>query len=206
MRPTRIPLFPLEVVLFPGIPLPLHIFEPRYKEMTQECLEKRLEFGVVLGRENGIAAVGCTAAIQQMVKKYDDGRMDLLTVGQVPFQVAEVFDDKAYLEASVEYLADETDGGAATDQSKLLGLYRECYAVVHGRNPHSEGSPPGVSLSYVMAAELPLDLEFKQELLEMRSESERQQCLVEKMEKWLPELRMLERAKRKAGGNGHARA
>ncbi len=192
--------------MFPGIPLPLHIFEPRYKLMTKECLESRLEFGVVLGREEGIAAVGCTAAIVQKVKTYSDGRMDILTVGQTPFQVAEVLDEKTYLEASVEYLEEEAEAGPTTDAKKLTLLYEECYEAVHGRKPSGEENPPGVSLSYLMASELPLDLDYKQELLEMRSETERQQCLMEKMEKWLPQLKSIERVKRKAGGNGHARA
>ncbi|MBI3483839.1 MAG: LON peptidase substrate-binding domain-containing protein [Acidobacteria bacterium] len=106
-RPARIPIFPLDVVLFPGIPLPLHIFEERYKLMVHECMEQRREFGVVMTRGDGVAAVGCTAAILQVAKQYPDGRMDILTVGRAPFQMNDVFDEKPYLEATVEYLEDE---------------------------------------------------------------------------------------------------
>ncbi|HTK94779.1 MAG TPA: LON peptidase substrate-binding domain-containing protein, partial [Terriglobales bacterium] len=74
-----LPLFPLEVVLFPGIPLPLHIFEPRYKEMIGEALRDRTEFGVVrVDQQGAVANVGCTATILDVVKQYDDGRMDIL--------------------------------------------------------------------------------------------------------------------------------
>lgn len=202
-RPARIPIFPLDVVLFPNIPLPLHIFEERYKLMVQECIEQRREFGVVLARDDRVAAVGCTAAILQVVKRYPDGRMDILTVGRAPFQMHDVFDEKPYMEATVEYLEDEPPPEDPAAPRQLLRLYEQCYAVLHGRAPQREVAPPGVALTFLIAAELPLDLEYKQELLEMRSEAERQENLREKLEKWLPELEQLERIKRRAGGNGH---
>ncbi|HZZ15900.1 MAG TPA: LON peptidase substrate-binding domain-containing protein, partial [Candidatus Sulfotelmatobacter sp.] len=76
--PSLIPLFPLDVVLFPGVPLPLHIFEPRYKEMIAECLAQHKTFGVVRALEEGLAEVGCTAEIITVVKEYSDGRLDLV--------------------------------------------------------------------------------------------------------------------------------
>jgi Lon protease-like protein len=71
---TDIPLFPLNVVLMPGTPLPLHIFEERYKQMVDECLESGAEFGMVLADESGTRQVGCTAKIVELVQRYDDGR------------------------------------------------------------------------------------------------------------------------------------
>src|SRR5713226_6933051 len=85
MRPERIPLFPLNVVLLPGAGLPLHIFEPRYRQMVKNCLEEKSEFGMVLSLDKGVARVGCTAEIVQVTKRYNDGRMDILTAGRVPF-------------------------------------------------------------------------------------------------------------------------
>ncbi len=202
-RPARIPIFPLDVVLFPGVPLPLHIFEERYKLMVHECMEQRREFGVVMTRGDGVAAVGCTAAILQVVKQYPDGRMDILAVGRAPFQMSDVFDEKPYLEATVEYLEDEPLPEETASPRQLLDLYAQCYAIVHGRAPQMDGAPLGVPIAFLIASELPLDLEYKQELLELRSEAERQVSLREKMEKWLPELEQLDRIKRRAGGNGH---
>ena len=202
-RPARIPIFPLDLVLFPGIPLPLHIFEERYKLMVQECLEHRSEFGVVMTREDGVAAVGCTAAIVQVVKRYPDGRMDILAVGRAPFQMNDVFDEKPYLEATVEYLEEEALLEPPAPSGQLLSLYEQCYAIIHGRAPQLDGAPPGVPITFLIASELPLELEYKQELLETRSEAERQENLREKMEKWLPTLEKLDRLKRRAGGNGH---
>ena len=91
MRPERIPLFPLNVVLFPGEQLPLHIFEPRYRRMVRECLETKSPFGMLLALPNGIVRVGCSAEIVDVIKRYEDGRMDILTVGREPFRVLELF-------------------------------------------------------------------------------------------------------------------
>src|SRR5262245_51929210 len=82
-----LPLFPLDVVLYPGQPLPLHIFEDRYKEMIGECLDSKSEFGVVRLKDNAIPNVGCTATITNVVKRYDDGRLDIETTGLRRFEV-----------------------------------------------------------------------------------------------------------------------
>ena len=206
MSLERIPLFPLELVLFPGAPLPLHIFEPRYKQMVRHCMEKDEVFGVVLARSEGIAPAGCTAEIVQIVKKYEDGRMDILTMGQRIYHVVEVFDDKPYLEGAIEYLEDRPGPGNEETQKKLLALYEQCHTVVYGRAPTSPEVQAGASLAYQIASELPLDLDFKQELLELRAESERQDALLERLTEWLPQLSYLERARGKAGGNGHGLA
>jgi len=203
MKPERIPLFPLELVLFPGTPLPLHIFEPRYKLMVQRCLENRKEFGVILARSEGIAAVGCTAEIIKVVKKYEDGRMDILTFGQTAYRVREVFEDQPYIEGVVEFLEDDPSQGRAETRQRLLTLYEKCHTLVYGRAPHSPQVNAGVSFAFQIASELPLDLDYKQELLELRAESERQSSLLERLNQWLPQLSHLDRMRKKAGGNGH---
>lgn len=199
-----IPLFPLNVVLFPATPLPLHIFEPRYRQMTRECLDEKREFGVVLARKDGIAAVGCTADIVKVVKQYDDGRSDILTVGRRRFRVEEVFDDKPYYQGRVAFLADGPEREDPATAERLLTLYAEVHRLLHGR----EGSAvpaAGNLLAYAVAAELPLDVDDKQILLQLDSESERRQALSERLEAWAEKLRKLERSRKKAGGNGHGR-
>ncbi len=106
MRPERIPLFPLNVVLLPGAELPLHIFEPRYRAMVNDCLEEKSEFGMLLSLPNGVARVGCTAEILQVAKRYEDGRMEILTVGRVPFRVVELLTENPLMEGQVDYLED----------------------------------------------------------------------------------------------------
>src|SRR5256884_6235900 len=91
---SLIPLFPLDVVLLPGTPLPLHIFEPRYKEMIGECLAESSPFGVIRALEEGIAEVGCTAEIITVTKEYPDGRMDLVAEGRDRFEVLSLNQDR----------------------------------------------------------------------------------------------------------------
>ncbi len=204
MSGDLLPLFPLNVVLFPGTPLPLHIFEPRYRQMTRECLEAKRQFGVVLARKEGIAAVGCSAEIVQLVKEYEDGRSDILSIGRRRFRVGEVIDDKPYYQGRVEFLPEAAVQEDPNTAERLLVLYAEMHRLVYGR----EGDPvpaEAVSLAYSVAAELPLDVEHKQELLELDSEAERRRILIERLEVWAEELRKAARAREKAGGNGHGR-
>jgi len=203
MSAERIPLFPLEVVLFPGIPLPLHIFEPRYKLMVRRCLGEQSEFGVILARADGMARVGCTAEIIKVVKEYEDGRMDILTIGQNAYRVLEVFNQQPYLEAAVEYLQEETSSPRAEMQTRLLELYERCHALVYGRKPQSPEASTECSVTFQIANDLPLDLDCKQELLEIRGEAERQGRLLERLDHWLPQLARLEHMRAKAGGDGH---
>jgi len=203
MRSERIPLFLLEVVLFPGTPLPLHIFEPRYKLMIRRCLENRGEFGVVLAEGKRMAPIGCTAEIIKTVKEYEDGRMDILTLGQAAYRIRGVFEDEPYLEGSVEYLAEEAGETASEMPARLWTVFEQCYALVYARGPKSLERNAAASFAFHLASELPLDLEYKQELLETRGEAQRQSSLLERLEKWLPQLTYLDRLRRRAGGNGH---
>src|SRR5438552_17085762 len=90
MRPERIALFPLNVVLLPGAELPLHIFEPRYRQMVKDCLEEKSEFGMVLSLHKGVARVRCTAETAQVANRYPDGRTDILAIGRAAFRAVEI--------------------------------------------------------------------------------------------------------------------
>ncbi len=204
MSGELLPLFPLNVVLFPGTPLPLHIFEPRYRQMTRECLEQKREFGVILAREQGIATVGCSAEIVEVVKRYEDGRSDILTAGRRRFQVEEVFDDKPYYQGRVVFLSEPVARDDPQTAERLIALYAEMHRLVFGEEGGAVPAPRA-SLAYSVAAELPLEVEFKQELLELDWEPERRRALTERLETWAEELRGRERARKKAGGNGHGR-
>lgn len=204
MRPETLPLFPLEVVLFPGIRLPLHIFEPRYKLMTRRCLEQGREFGVVLAQAGqGMAAIGCSAAILEVVKQYDDGRMDILTVGRSRFRLLEVFRDLPYLQGRADFLPDQDEATGPGSSVPLLKSYQEVFSLLYGRQPPSAEYPAESSLSFRIAAELPFDLDYKQTLLELLSEARRRESLAERLHAWFRQLKKRQRVKVKAGGNGH---
>jgi Lon protease-like protein len=200
---SLLPIFPLELVLLPGVPLPLHIFEPRYKEMIAECLEKKKPFGVVRASSEGVADIGCTAEILSVTKKYDDGRMDILTRGVERFEVIEVNQERSFLQAEIAVLEDEgkdededKDGAAQSAPEVLAQAVR-----LHAEIAKLSGAEPTASddesynLSYLLAGSLPLDLDFKQSLLSCRSEAKRLQAVVGYLEAILPALRRASKAR-----------
>jgi ATP-dependent Lon protease len=202
MRPERIPLFPLNVVLLPGAPLPLHIFEPRYREMVKERLEEKSEFGMLLSLPKGVARVGCTAEILEVVKRYPDGRMDIVTVGRAPFRVVELFTENPLLEGHVDYLEDRGVPGNPTLQRQLIELYEACHTLLFEDYPKNLEAAPLDELSYVVASTLPMDLLWKQQILELRSEQDRQERLVGYLREWAPHLQNNNVMRQRAGGNG----
>lgn len=197
-----LPLFPLDLVLLPGTPLPLHIFEPRYKEMIGECIANHAPFGVIRALDEGLAEIGCTAEIVTVTKQYPDGRLDLVAEGRKRFETLELNRDRSFLQAEVLELADEVDTPSAEDRARAIQLHREILSLAEAVQDLS-AADPGI-LSFYLAGSLPLDLDFKQKLLAMRSERERILAVAAYLESILPNLRRAARAREKAGGNGHA--
>ena len=197
---SLLPLFPLDLVLFPGTPLPLHVFEPRYKEMIGECLADHALFGVVRALERGIAEVGCTAEIIAVAKKYSDGRLDLVVEGRSRFEVLELNQERSFLRAEIMPIPDEPGVPAQADTDRAIRLLGEILTLAGAEQETPDSTQD--ALSYHLAGSLPLDLDFKQKLLAMRSESQRMQTLASHLENILPALRRAARAREKAGGNG----
>jgi Lon protease-like protein len=198
---TLIPLFPLDVVLFPGIPLPLHIFEPRYKEMIGECLAERHHFGVVRTADKGLADVGCTAEITTVVKEYPDGRLDLVTEGRRRFEIMRVNEERSFLRAEVLMIDDDPGAPLKEDTTRAIQLHSELLSIAGARQDLSAADPS--LLSFYLAGSLPLDLDFKQRLLALRSEPARLSELIGYFETIIPNLRRAATTRKKAGGNGH---
>jgi Lon protease-like protein len=203
-RPNRIPLFPLDVVLLPTMPLPLHIFEPRYKSMIRRCLDEKIEFGMILAAEKAVATVGCTAEIVRKVRDYADGRSDILAEGRAVFHLGQLLDEKEYYEGRVDYLADEPSALDAEKESQLVGLFEQCHAHLFGRPWSDAGRNEPATLAYRMAALLPIERMQKQALLENRSEASRRDFVVGWMNAFLPRLAERQRTRHRAGSNGHA--
>lgn len=196
---SLLPIFPLELVLLPGVPLPLHIFEPRYKEMIAECLEQKKPFGVVRASSDGVADIGCTAEIMSVIKKYDDGRMDILTRGVERFEVIEVNEDRSFLQAEVAVVQDE--GGPQDKPGKPPSEMVAQAVRLHAEITKLAGAEPSgpdehaANLSFLLAGSLPLDLDFKQSLLSTLSEAKRLEAVVGYLEAILPGLRRAARAR-----------
>lgn len=212
MDELLLPLFPLELVLLPEQSLPLHIFEERYKEMIADCLAAQerergqQQFGIVLAKDEEISAVGCSARIAQVIRRYEDGRLDILAQGTRRFEVVLTNNEKSYLRGSVEFFDD--DAGAAlpgdADAARAIELFAEAYDLL-GNPARSapEFPPPYRNLSFRIAAVLPLDLDFKRSLLSVRNEAQRLRDVARGLEQLVPRLRALREARRKAGGDGH---
>jgi ATP-dependent Lon protease len=203
MRPERFPLFPLNVVLLPGAELPLHIFEPRYRQMVKTCRDDKSEFGMLLALPNGLARVGCTADILEVAKTYDDGRMDILTVGRAPFRVLELFPEDPLLEGRVDYLEDRTTPANERTQHELVELFEACHTLIFEDYPKNIERASPDEISYLIAATLPMELLWKQQILELRSEADRQERLVAYLREWAPHLQKSGVRRQRAGGNGH---
>jgi ATP-dependent Lon protease len=202
MRPDRIPLFPLNVVLLPGADLPLHIFEPRYLEMVSRCLKEKSEFGVLLAVPKGVTRVGCTAEIIEVVKRHDDKTLDILTIGREPFRVIELFDENPLAEGLVEYLEDRESTPDPSMRSELVGLYETCHTLIFEDYPKNADRDRAAQISFIIAGTLPMDMLWKQQILELRSEAERQERLVGYLRAWAPHLQKTGVMRQRAGGNG----
>jgi Lon protease-like protein len=194
-------IFPLEVALLPHARLPLHIFEDRYKEMIGECLEHNSEFGVVPRRDQGILRTGCSASIEQVIERYADGRLDILTVGRRRFEIEDIDTERSFMRAEVRYLED-TDFAEPPKEvvERALEIYRKLNAGEAGPEPQ----PNAPELSFKLAA-ISDDQDFRQQLLAMTSEVERMEKVAEHLA-WLAYREgTRETMKQVVRSNGHGR-
>lgn len=185
--PFRLPIFPLSVVLFPGTPLPLHIFEPRYKRMLGDCLLSDRRFGItpVDGTSElpGPGTVGCVAEVR-VNQELPDGRSNIVVVGGSRFVLARLLDEPhPYLVAMVQTFDDDADSEPpAEDASKLRELFERYFAGMRELNdtmPEEPALPDDASsLSFHIAGGIECDLGVKQRLLAERSVSRRIQALM----------------------------
>lgn len=203
---SDIPLFPLNVVLMPGAPLPLHIFEDRYKQMVDECLREESEFGMVFADEAGTRKVGCTAKIVELVERYDDGRMLILVEGSRRFKLNNVLTGKPYYVGEIEYFEEEPE------EPDVQALAEECIAllerVVEAATEGSVGieiEPPYRNLSFAIAGRVEFEAETRQQILELTSERARLEKVKELLTSAAERLERERRAREKAQTNGHLR-
>lgn len=199
-----LPLFPLGVVLYPHERMPLHIFEPRYQDLIEFCLEYDHPFGVILFEQGEMAEVGCTARIEKVTARYEEGNLDVLVRGERRFRLVEVREERTYLTAAVELLQDapqslrsEMKERAITQHMKLLELA--------GRTVRPSLYQGVEEVSFVMAHNAGLTLQQKQKVLELAGENDRIAFLVNHFEDLIPRVEQMEDVRRKIQSNGHFR-
>ena len=195
-----IPLFPLGVVLLPGMDLPLHIFEERYKKLIGESIEGAREFGVVYYSGKTMLRVGCTAGITRVLRNYEHGEMDILTEGKRRFLIQELMDDKLYIEAKVEFFKDRQEniddrmrgllrrGAESIEQLNLVSGKRTNIKMIENLDPES--------LSFLIASTEGFSLEEKQKFLEMTSTGERLEKSINSLQSIIERLRLSSEIKR----------
>ncbi len=204
MQPSLLPLFPLRVVVFPRTPLPLHIFEDRYKEMVGEAIQAGSEFGIVLAKDDGIVNAGCTVVVEKVLKNYPDGRMDILTRGIRRFEIVGINQDKSYLRGEVEFFDDDEPGPAPADlQEKALVQYRGLMETGELGESEPVLSDPQLSFQLAQAVQ---DTDFLSLLLRNRSEPSRLKQLADYLARLAPKLREASRMRKLAPLNGHGTA
>jgi ATP-dependent Lon protease len=202
MSSRMIPLFPLNVVVFPRTRLPLHIFEERYKEMVGQVIGDESEFGIVLAKQDGIVNAGCTVAIEKVLEMYPDGRMDIMTVGRRRFEVVSLNEDKSYLQGEVDFFDDDDFSPPPPDvRQEALERY-ETLDGLPGVGERDEPDLEDPQLSFQLAQAVS-DLDFLSGLLRQKSETARLKTLSAFLAEYVPKQRVIERMKSLAPTNGH---
>ncbi len=198
---TEIGLFPLELVLLPTERVPLHIFEPRYKELIGECLAENDEFGLVLEDESGRREIGTRAAVLEVLQVFDDGRMNVVIEGRERFRLVEETGGRSFLTGEVEPVEDEEDEPpAAENVERTLELFRRLAEVAEADVDEPDASSP--ALSFELAGRVDFGTELKQELLELRSERGRLRRLAELLDHAVQAVTLEREVRERASGNG----
>jgi Lon protease-like protein len=196
------PLFPLGLVLLPQERIPLHIFEDRYRTMIGECLDAEREFGIIWLSDEGLKEIGCSARIDRVLERFDDGRLNILVEGTKPFRLLRRIEELAYPAGDVELLDDVADGDpAAMDAAR--SRYGDLVERVTDERPDPESL--GDLDAYGMAATLDVAPDAKQSLLEQRSESDRLERLETLFASALERIQLVETAAERSRGNGSMR-
>jgi Lon protease-like protein len=190
-------LFPLDLVLVPGERVPLHIFEPRYRELVGGCFERGADFGLIYQQGTALSPVGTRATVERMLQRFPDGRFNVIVTGTTRFRLLEQTEGRAFITARVDDVEDVPDPASHDEVTACLDAFVLAKAGLE--------APTGIAdegLAFALSAEIALPNEVKQQLLEMCSERQRVLRLTEALlGDTGTEIRARE-IERRAGGNG----
>ncbi|MEO8711696.1 MAG: LON peptidase substrate-binding domain-containing protein [Parafilimonas sp.] len=198
-----IPIFPLQIVVYPGEKLNLHIFEEKYKQLISECYKEKKLFGIPPVLKNKISEIGTLVRITEIVKKYDDGRMDIKTEAVSLYRILEVIDSvpaKLYSGAIVKHIAND-ENGVSKQLQKIIDTVRELHRLLHVHKDFKK--PDTETKSYDLAHDAGLSLEEEYELLCLLREDQRIEYLRRHLKKIIPVAAGIENLKKKIQLNGH---
>lgn len=198
-----LPLFPLNLVAFPGEPVNLHIFEPRYIQLINECIREEKTFGIPVFLRNNIMSFGTEMSVSQVYKRYEDGRMDIRTRGRRVFQLDQFVNpvpDKLYAGGDITFLP---NAPSAQVMPGLLDRVRKLYTLL--QIPFHFDLETG-NFSFEVAHKVGMSIDQEYDLLRLLSETERQVFLIRHLEEVLPVVSEMERTKERIRMNGHFRS
>jgi Lon protease-like protein len=199
---AEIGLFPLELVLVPTERVPLHIFEPRYRELIGECVDEDREFGLIFEDGDGMRTVGTSTGVVEVVHRFDDGRMNVVAEGRTRFRVVELTEGRSFFTAEVEPYEDEEDEPPSSDDiERVLTRFQKLVEVAEA-DEVGKPSPDSPLLSFELAARVDFGHSLKQELLEVQSERQRLRRLVRLLDRATTAITREREVRARASGNG----
>ena len=197
--PQTIPLFPLSIVSFPGEKVNLHIFEPRYKQLINECHEKNLTFGIPAFIDKKIMNYGTEMKVVEISKTYDSGEMDIKTLGLQPFKILEIYKakgDKLYTSAEVDFMETEADA----DESLKLQIKEKLVELFGHLGIQKELKSYN---SFDIAHYIGMTIQEEYELLTKAAENERQVIVLNHLERIIPVIVRAQKLRQQVKMNGH---
>jgi Lon protease-like protein len=194
-------LFPLSIVLVPTERIPLHIFEPRYRELIEECVENETDFGLVLATGDGaVHEIGTRASVLEVLEVLDDGRMNVVVEGGERFRLLELTSGRSFTTGLVEPVIDDLDPPEADDVDRALEVFRELAETSESDVDLLE--PDTLQLDFELAARVDFAVDSKQEVLAMTSPRLRMQRLAVLLVEALEAVRVEQATRERASRNG----
>jgi ATP-dependent Lon protease len=201
-----IPIFPLNIVVLPGEPVPLHIFEPRYKQLIADCAPLRGEkqyqpFGITYSNKNKLNEIGCTVLVDEILHKYPEGGLDIMTYGQRRYRLLDTLREQPYLTGLIEWVDEPEEKLEAENREAVLDLYNQFLSVVEVQDSTLDTRTS--QLSYEIAYRINLEKVPKLELLETSGENARLKLLLSYLEEAVPEIEQAKEFRRIVRSNGY---
>lgn len=201
-----IPIFPLNIVILPGEPVPLHIFEARYKQLIADCApldgERQFQpFGISYSNKNKLNDIGCTAIVDEILHKYPEGGLDIMTYGHRRYRLLETFQEQPYLTGLVEWVVEPDEDPELDCRAEVLALYEQFLGVVEVHDSTLDARAS--QLSYEIAYRINLEKAPKLELLETLSENARLRLLRTYLEDAVPQIEQAKEFRRIVRSNGY---
>lgn len=199
-----LPLFPLQIVVFPGEDLNLHIFEPRYKQLLGECETQGTTFGIPAFIDGEVQSIGTEVELISIEKRYANGELDVKTKGVAPFRILQFYrqaPEKLYAGANIERLEYPEAEGDYLLSEQILELAQELFSLLNIEKSLPE-DPKEVE-TFNIGHHVGFSVEQEYQLLGISEEKERQQFTLEHLENLLPTVRQMDNLRKRAQMNGH---